>query len=98
MARTAVTSEDKFDFVIAILESDVFTPQDEKAIRIMQEIINDAKYRVARKTVQSMDREARKQGKFISNMTEATKVASKFKALDENSVTAAIARELGLDF
>jgi hypothetical protein len=98
MARTPVTSEDKFDFVIAILESDVFTPQDEKAIRIMQEIINDAKYRVARKTVQSMDREARKQGKFISNMTEATKVASKFKALDENSVTAAIARELGLDF
>lgn len=98
MARTPITPEDKFDFVIAIIESDVFTAQDEKAIRLLQQIIDEAKFKVARKTVQSMDREARKQGKFISNMTEATKVASKFKALDENSVTAAIARELGLDF
>jgi hypothetical protein len=98
MARTPITTDDKFDFVIAILESDVFTAKDEKAIRILQQIIDDAKYKVARKTVQTMDREARKQGKFISNMTEATKVASKFKALDENSITAAIAREMGLDF
>ena len=98
MARTAITPDDKFDFVIAIIESDVFTAKDDKAVRMLQQIIDDAKYLVARKTVQAMDREARKDGKFISNMTEAIKVASKFKALDENTVTAAIAREMGLDF
>jgi hypothetical protein len=98
MTRSPITADDKFEFIIAILESDVFSAKDEKAIRIMQQIIDDAKYKVARKTVQAMDREARKEGKFISNMTEATKVASKFKAMPENTIVAAIAREIGLDF
>lgn len=98
MTRSRITSDDKFDFVIAIIESDVFTAKDEKAIRLLQQIIDEAKYKVARTTVQTIDREARKEGKFVGNMTEAIKVASKFKALPENTVTASIAREMGLDF
>ena len=98
MARTAITANDKLEFIQAIIESDVFTKSDDKAIRIMQQIINDAKNKIATQTVNSMDKAARKEGKYISNKLESIKVARQFKALDENSITAAIAREIGLDF
>ena len=98
MARKSITTEDKFAFVAAIIEADVFTAKDETAIRILQGIIDDAKHRFATKTIEEMDRKARAEGKYISNKFEAVKVARQFKAIDENSITAAIARELGLDF
>jgi len=94
----AVTSEDRIAFVAAIIEADVFTKEDTAAIQILQGIINDTKTRMATKAIAAMDKEARKEGKYVSNKFEAIKAARQFKAIDENTITAAIARELGLDF
>jgi hypothetical protein len=83
MARSPITASDKLDFVQTIIAADVFTKDNEKAIRILQSIIDDAKNKIATQTVNNMDRAARKEGKYISNKLEAIKVARKFKAADE---------------
>jgi glutathionylspermidine synthase len=98
MARSAITANDKLDFVQAIIASDTFTKSDDKAIRILQQIIDDAKHKIATQTINEMDRNARKDGKFISNKSEAIKVARKFQVADQDTILAAMAREIGLDF
>jgi hypothetical protein len=98
MARSPITASDKLDFVQTIIAADVFTKDNEKAIRILQSIIDDAKNKIATQTVNDMDRAARKEGKYISNKLEAIKVARKFKAADEETILGAMAREIGLDF
>ena len=98
MTRSALTANDKIDFVQAIIAADVFTKDNEKAIRILQSIIDDAKNKIATQTVNEMDRNARKEGKYISNKLEAIKVARTFAVVDETTILGAMAREIGLDF
>lgn len=91
-----VTASQKLAFVEKVIASDIFNSSEVAAVAILQQLVDDAKKEFATGWVNNQDADARKVGKMVANKKEAIKVAASKLNFDKDTVSGAMARELGV--
>jgi hypothetical protein len=96
MNAKKVTASQKLAFVEKIIASDVFNSSEVAAVAILQQLVDDAKKEIATNKVKQLDAHYRLEGKTIGNKKQMIEMAIRGLDFDTDTVSGAIARELGV--
>jgi hypothetical protein len=88
--------EDVVEFVTHILSTDVLDPKNTKHMAIVQDLVDAAKLSIAKRHVNTVDKQYRAQGKMIGNKNEVVKVVLKELNFASDDLLGAIVREYGI--
>jgi hypothetical protein len=94
--KNKVTADQKLVFVNKIIVSDIFNSLDGSAVTILQQLIDSAKKEIAMENVNKLDKQFRQEGKTIGNKNKVIKMAIAQLNFDSDTVSGAMARELGV--
>ena len=94
--KNKVTADQKLVFVNKIIVSDIFNSLDGSAVTILQQLVDSAKKEIATQNVEKLDQQLRQEGKTIANKNKIVKMAIGQLNFDSDTVSGAMARELGV--